>query len=302
MPKKFSIVDKRKWLEKYEGGKAEATIASESRCDVRTIKKGVEEARRERDAQLARSELLKQALLGHQEKLKSALEETLLALTVPAKDWAVLSWNRNGESIFNESDNSTEKSPLEVGEASKDPGSQKNLIQDMLREHLRNDNLWKILSRREKVFSAYRRERIMLQRMVVSILKEETGYEIVDSDVPEPFLYSYTAGDLFFRMTLRWAFGNKNTDWQDKVIADKTSGTVKYLNSILAEARGAEAECRKKLLEAFDKMKILPEATRVVDSYKELEEETLRARRAVEEILVLGLIPRQCRVCRRLGI
>lgn len=178
----------------------------------------------------------------------------------------------------------------------------KNLIQDMLREHLRNDNLWKILSRREKVFSAHRSERIMLQRMVVSILKEETGYEIVDSDVPEPFLYSYTAGDLFFRMTLRWAFGNKNTDWQDKVIADKTSGTVKYLNSILAEARGAEAECRKKLLEAFDKMKILPEATRVVDSYKELEEETLRARRAVEEILVLGLIPGQCRVCRRLGI
>jgi hypothetical protein len=302
MPKKFSIVDKRKWLEKYEGGKAEATIASESKCDVRTVKKGLEEARRERDAQLARSELLKQALLGHQEKLKSALEGVLLTLTVPAKDWAVLSWNRDGESIFNESDHDTEKSQLEAEKASEEPGTEVNLVQDMLREHLRNDNLWKILSRRERVFSIHRSERIMLQRKVVSILKEETGYELVDSDVPGPFLYSYTAGHLFYSMFLHWAFGNKNTDWQDKVIADKVSATVKYFNSILAEARGAEEECRKKLLEAFDKMKALTEATRIVDSYKELEEETLRARRAVEELLVLGFIPGQCRVCRRLGI
>jgi hypothetical protein len=302
MPKKFSIVDKRKWLEKYEGGKAEATIASESKCDVRTVKKGLEEARRERDAQLARSELLKQALLGHQEKLKSALEGMLLTLTMPAEDWAVFSWNRDGESIFNKSDHDTEKSRLEAGKASKELGTEVNLVHDMLREHLRNDNLWKILPRRERVFSIHRSERIMLQRKVVSILKEETGYELVDSNVPGPFLYSYIAGHLFFSMALRWAFGNKSTDWQDKVIADKVSATVKYFDSILAEARGAEEECRKKLLKAFDKMKILPEATRIVDSYKELEEETLRARRVIEEILILGLIPGQCRVCRRLGI
>jgi len=302
MPKKFSIVVKRKWLEKYEGGKAEATIASESKCDVRTVKNGLEEARRERDAQLARSELLKQALVGHQDTLKSALEGTILSLTVPAKDWAVLSWNRNGESIFNKSDDKMEDSLLEAGKAIEEPSTQADLVQDMLREHLRNDNLWKILSRREKAFSTHRSQRIVLQRTVVSILKEETGYEMVDRSILGPFVYSHTAGDLFFRMTLRWAFGNKNTDWQDEVIADTDTGAVKYHFSILAEARGAEEECRKKLLQAFDRMKILPEATQIVDSYKKLEQETLKARRTAEEILVLGLIPGRCRVCRRLGI
>ena len=77
MPKKFSITDKRKWLEDYENGKSEASIASDSRCDPRTIRRGIEEARRGRDAQAARIDLLKQAVLKHQKRLTNKLEELL---------------------------------------------------------------------------------------------------------------------------------------------------------------------------------------------------------------------------------
>ena len=293
------------WLEKYESSKSEASIASDSKCDVRTVRKGIEEARWERDARTARIDLLKQAALKHQENLLDKLKEILSALTVPPKDRVVLSWHRNGESIFSKGERNVENALRdEVRKVSEDSGTQTDMVQDMLRQHLRNDKLWKILAQREKVYASHRSERIALQRKVVGLLEEETGYKLVgSSDVPLPFLYSYTTGDLFFRMTLRRAFGDyKNDEWQDKIVVDTSAGCVKYHGSILAEVPGKEDECRKKLLDAFRKMQILPEVARVVETYRELEESTLRARQAIEEIRLLGLIPGQCKVCRRLGM
>jgi len=305
MPKKFSITDKNKWLERYESGKSEASIANDSNCDVRTVRKGIEEARRERDARSARIDLLKQALFKHQENLLDKLKEILAALTVPPKDWAVLSWHRNGDSIFSESSLETESARTdEVRKVSGYPGTQADVVQDMLRQHLRNDKLCKILAQREKVYASHRLERIAFQRKVVSLLEEETGYKLVgSSDVPPPFLYSYTVGDLFFRMTLRRAFSDyKNDEWQDEIIVDTSAGYIKYRGLTLAEVPDKEGECRKKLLDAFRKMQLLPEVVRVVNTYRELEESTLRARQAIEEIRLLGLIPGQCKVCRRLGM
>jgi len=37
MPKKFSIADKRKWLDEYESGKSEVHIAKKNKCDARTV-------------------------------------------------------------------------------------------------------------------------------------------------------------------------------------------------------------------------------------------------------------------------
>jgi len=73
MPKKFSVTDKNKWLEDYENGKSESSIANDSSCDLRTVKRGIEEARRQRDAVAARVDLLKQAVLKHQERLMKKL-------------------------------------------------------------------------------------------------------------------------------------------------------------------------------------------------------------------------------------
>jgi hypothetical protein len=305
MPKKFSPAEKRKWLEKHESGKPEASIADDSDCDVRTVRKGIEEAQRERDARTARTELLKQALLKHQDALLEGLTGILSTLIVPAKDWVVLSWHRNGESIFSEGEHEVENAPTqEVGKASKDSDTQADMAQDMLRQHLRNDKVWKIVGRREKVYASHRLERIAFQHKVVRLLEEETGYKLVGhGDVPPPFIYSYTAGELFFRMTVRRAFGDyENNEWQDEIVVDPSAGYVKYHGSLLAEVPGKEDECRKKLLDAFRKMQILPEVVRVVNTYRELEESTLRARQSIEEIRLLGLIPGQCNVCRRLGM
>ena len=305
MPKKFSITDKNKWLEKYESGKSESFIANESQCDIRTIRRGIEEACRERDARAARIDLIKQAIFKHQESLLDKLGEISSTLTVPPRDWAVLSWHGTGESILSESDFDTEDAlEDEVSRDSKDSNAQADMIESMLRQHLRNDKLWKILARREQIYASHRLARIALQRKVVNLLEEETGYKLeAGGDVPPPFLYSYTTGDLFYRMALGRAFGDcKNNAWQDEIVVDTSISCVKYRNSILVEVPDAANECRDNLLNAFRKMQMLSEVTRVINTYKELEESTLRAKQAIEEIKLLGLVPGVCKVCRRLGM
>ena len=54
MPRKFLDADKRKWLELYDSGKSEKWIAKQhAKCDARTVKRGIEEARRIQDAKIA---------------------------------------------------------------------------------------------------------------------------------------------------------------------------------------------------------------------------------------------------------
>lgn len=302
MPKTISILNKREWLEKFESGASEASLASRSRCDIRTVKRGLEEARHEREARVARTELLKNALIDHQERLTGTLRKISASIEVPAKDWAVLSWYQGEESIFEKN--------LQVDSAvgSSDKGqsgtdTREIIEQEMLREHLMRDRLWRVLAFREKVYNSHRTDRIMFQRKIITILEEATGYKLVEQNAtPEPFLYSYTAGDLFFKMSLRWAFGDKNTDWLNEIIADNKTGNVSYHHSTLANSRGREEECRNKLLAAFKQMQSLSESIVIVGAYTELEEATLKSRRVIEEILALGIIPGQCKVCRRLGM
>ena len=305
MPKKFSITDKNEWLEKYENGKSEASIANESKCDLRTVRRGIDEARREHDARAARIDLLKQAVLKHQESLLYKLGEILSALTVPPRDWEVLSWHETGESILSENDLDTEDLlEDEFSKDFKDFDVNVDMVEAMLRQHLRNDKLWKILARQEQIYASHRLARIALQRKVVNLLEEETGYKLeAGGDVPPPFLYSYTTGDLFYRMTLGLAFGDRKNDaWTDEIVVDTSVGYVKYRNLTLAEVPSSADECRENLLNAFRKMQMLSEVTRVVNTYRELEESTLRTKQTIEEIRLLGLVPGVCRVCRRLGM
>jgi hypothetical protein len=305
MPKKFSVTDKNKWLEDYENGKSESSIANDSSCDLRTVKRGIEEARRQRDAAAARVDLLKQAVLKHQERLMKKLNDILSTLKMPPHDWAVFSWDENGQSILRETDLDMEDS-VEDGASDdlKKSDVQADMIDRMLRQHLRGENLWKILGRRDKAYSSHRLARITLQYKLVNLLEEETGYKLeARGDVTPPFLYSYTTGDLFYRMTLRCAFGyQKNDAWQDAIVVDPSGNSVKYHNSILAEVPGKADRCRKNLLEAFQKMQLLADVTRIVNTYGELEEWTFKASQAVEEIRLLDLVPGVCKICRRLGM
>ena len=62
MPKMIPIMEKREWLSLYEQGRSEAVIARDKHRDLNVIKRGIQEARNERNLSLAQSEMLKDAL------------------------------------------------------------------------------------------------------------------------------------------------------------------------------------------------------------------------------------------------
>jgi len=303
MPKKFLETDKRKWLELYESGKTEKWIAREhAKCDPRTVKIGIEEARRKQDVKVARAELLKDALRKHQDSLLEELDKILSALPIPPEDFTVLSWHRNGDSIFTQLETKTERQTSDVPRPSRVSGSQEEVMRGLLKQHLKNDRLWKVLAQWEKAYAAHLAARIAFQLKTVAILEEKTGYKLVDrKDIP-PFLYSYTTGDLFYKTTLRGAFGvGSRIDFEKDIVVG--TGEIRYLNLILAEVNpGNEEKTKVHLLAAFKQLGESPEVSSVVETHITLKDAAMRVRQVAEQIKLLGLITGQCEICRRLGI
>lgn len=304
MPKKFSPIDKKKWLELYENGKTEPWIAREkAHCDVRTVKKGVEEARRQRDARIAAVELVKEALRSHQKSLLGMLDEILSTVTFPPGDSTVLPWET---SVFTKS----EATKLEVGRSEAVPdnlalGIELRPAWGLLQEHLKRDPLWRMLADWQKARAAYWNAKMAFQYKTVALLEEKTGYKVVDDRgaVNPPFVYIYTAAYSFFEVAIRRVLGMpERTDPEDHTFVDLATGEVRLGGSVLAKAPGKEEECKRNLLAALRELQESSEAVQVANTYKVVYEHTMKTRNAVEEISLLGLVPGQCRICRRLGM
>jgi hypothetical protein len=156
----------------------------------------------------------------------------------------------------------------------------------------------------QKAYAAHLVARTDLQRKTVTVIHEKTRYKLVDKkDIQPPFIYSYTTGDLFFRKVLGHAFGGHNSvDVENDIAANTASGDVRYHSLVLAEAPDNEEKVKVKLLDAFKELKESSEAVSVVDTYRRLKEAAMRVRQVVEQIKLLGLIPGQCEICRRLGV
>ena len=313
MPKKFSIADKKKWLAQFENGRSEVSIAKSSKCDARTIKKGIEEARREQEAQIARAELLKHALVKHQDNLLESLREILASITLPSRDWEPLSWYHQGDSIFNRDVVSIESlhQPHALSTESQGSDAKTRTAKPILEQHLKRDKMWKHLEQWQKACEAHRAKRTALQLKVAVMLQEKTGCRMIDWDVDEknraiksPFLYSYTTGPLLFKMLLQYAFGDHDVDkWQSRVVADTAAHCVKYgPGTILAEVPGKEVECKQQLLNVFNEVKSSPELNETISSFRNLESIMPKVRQIIEDILILELVPGHCNVCERLGM
>ncbi len=306
MPKRFSEKDKRDWLELYETGKSETWIVRErAHCDPRTVKRGIDEARRRRDANMARVELVKDALRTHHDDLLGELQHMLSSLTMPPVDFTVLSWHHNGVSIFTVDDKTKEmnqkESTITVTEKVIIDRSAKR---DLLKEHLKDDRMWKILAQFKRDYDENAQARVTLQRKIVNIVEKQTGYKFDDGNkLSTNFIYSYTTGDLFFKSILQKAFGVRRTvNLENDIYADVSRGTVQYHGSTLAEVVGNEEGCKKNLLIALRKLQHSKEIRQVVETNKALAESNEKAKQAVELLMLLNFVPGQCQVCRRLGI
>lgn len=302
MPKKYPDSEKREWLDLYEKGKTERWITKEfAHCDMRTLKNGIEEARRKRDIVTARVDLLKEALRKHQDTLLEDLERISSSLVMPSYDFVPLAWSGNDYSIFTYLE--TFKKGLPVADIQK-PTGETLAVRKLLKEHLKNDRLWKVISKWGKAYADQITARMGLQLKEVSFLEQKTKCKMTYQDnVLPPIIVSYTTGDIFYKAVLQGAFdAEKGYDLERDIHVDINSHEVRFQNSTLAKGNGNEQEIMDNLLKVFKELKKLPEVTLVIETFKALEEITEKGKEVIEKIGLLGLIPGQCEICRRLGM
>lgn len=300
MPKKFDDAKKKEWLELYDKGKSEKWIAGQAGCDVRTVKNAINEARLKRDVTVARIELVKDALHNHQEGLLEELDRIKASLVVPERDFAVLSWDRGKNSVL---DDTGKKIQLEDGEDS--------TMHRLLKEHLKRDKLWRVLVQWKKARANHLAAKLEFQRKTVTLLEEKTGYKLAGDDGTSPYVCSYTAGHVIYKNAIDLAFAAADKRAQKAIIekmeaaisVNTNNGDVVFRSgSILAVAPGSEHATRQHLLDALENLGRSPQAKAVVDTYHTLEQITTKARQVVEGARLLGLVPGQCEICRRLGM
>jgi len=307
MPKKIPDEEKERWLREYEMGKSEIAIASKSKRDIRTIKSGIEDVRRQRDVRLARMELLKEALRKHQESLEDELRNILKEIENSPYDLAPLSWYRGDDSVFSVKDTEQEKENSRFAKRGRRSTEEAVTILDLLRQHLKSDKskLWMSLAQWEKAHDAYLADRKSLQRKAVAILENRTGYKVVDSKekVTPPFLYSHVAGHWLYKSALDPILSPQHSyPNEDDIVADTQHGTVTYRHSILAEAPGNEKQTWQNILAAYRDIDKSEELRNVVNSTRSLKKAEEKVKPVIESILLLGFIPGRCNVCQRLGL
>ena len=301
MPKTIPLTEMRQWLEYYEQGKSEVSIAKDAHRDVKTIKRGIDHARMERDSTAARTELLKEAYHKHQNKLLSIIDNILAALVLPGSD-LVFNRERDGS-----------RTPIRLPGATVSYNKERGLVLELydentaqwelLREHLKHDRLWgKIYQWKEKMIT-HLKARLALKLKAVYLLEWKTGYKLTEKPITPPFLYS-SSTDLLYKAALNRALEiPEGINIEERVIADTDKGEVRYnIGLVLAEAPGAVEECRANIRNAYVKLLAAGEVKSVAETYRNLEQSTANARRSVEEISLLGLVPSHCRVCQRLGM
>jgi hypothetical protein len=174
---------------------------------------------------------------------------------------------------------------------------------ELLQEHVKRDRLGEALSQWKKALATHLEARMAAKLKLAALLQAKTGYEMADNAVDTPSLNPYSV-DVLFRAVLEGLLGIGGTSSvEDSINLDLDRGEVRYADGpTLAYAPGKEEECRKNIIDGLNLLEGSDEAKSVLNTFKTAERSIARARQAAEEICMLGLLPGQCRICRRLGV
>jgi hypothetical protein len=286
---------RREWLDLYDSGQSEAAIAKSAHRDVRTIKRGISQARRERDLRAARVELLKNALKQHQNRLIDTMAAMKSALVLPADEfWGTL----KQIGLPGATATHTTGEGWSVALAVEDRPEW-----DLLQEHLKGDPMWASLAAWKKALALHVEARMNLKDSSARLMERRTGLKFVGQFAKPPFLCSDTTLPLVYLAVLRKALGTEEkTDFEEMIVVDRERGEVKYgLGTPLAVTPGKEEKCRQNILATLAELFKSTEAKRVTQTWTDLQQATAKISRSVEEILLFEMVPGECRVCRRLG-
>ncbi|AKG53087.1 hypothetical protein DGWBC_0403 [Dehalogenimonas sp. WBC-2] len=299
MPKKFDDVIQSAWLASFDQGKSTVEISREKKVDHRVVKKAVDRLILERQSRQARLELLKDALLKHNDKLMATLKGLKSTIATVDISKAPLSWQRdrhNPSSIFREREVSLQEIqqiPLIQGTETKE--------WILLKQHLTNDKLWRLLKAWGKSNQTLHLAAVEAQYDLKEIIENNTGLPMIDKDEPSrPFVYSYTTGDIFYS----FALGKPRVSSDEFIqgITIEPHGDIRRGGSILALARGQEENVRLGLVEAYKAWLASKAITRLTAASLELEDAAKKVRDRIDDLEMIEFIPGTCRICASLGL
>lgn len=304
MPKQIPMSVKREWLKEHDEGKPAAEIARERKRALKVIKRGIEEARAERDGAAARAEIVKEALIKHQQQLLGIVDRLFKAAEMPPADLEVHK-DRNGVLV-----------PIQLQYSRIIYTPEKGLVFELsdentslwrlLKEHLARDRIWSAIRNWRGALISHFRARFDLELAIRMLIERKTGCRVSAAspgDKEPDVVYDFTV-KLFCTVQTRKALGIPDgTNPQDRIAADD-DGYVRHGigGSELAYCPGKQNESREALITAFNKIPDLPEMEKVIATEIELKNVSSKLKGSLEDIRLMGLVPRRCRICSRISL
>jgi len=303
MPAKVSINEKREYLQLYEDGVSEATIATRMHRDIKTVKKGISEARAERDLGGVRSQLLLDALKDHQNSLLEVLDNLRTSVVLPPLD-VEIRWESEDRIAKIILPGNTHIMPDQNWSANF--RDEQKLSWELLNEHLYRDKMWGLLGEWKQAMVEHLKARVDMKAKITILLEKKTGLKIVEDGTErsrQSVVYSKAEG-LFYEVVLKRVLGfTDKTDPENNIIA-RPDGTIGIGGggSPLAYSPDNKDVYRDKSREAFIDLLKSNEATHLQETYEELKGITAKASRAVEGIIAIRYIKGNCNACEQIGV
>lgn len=150
------------------------------------------------------------------------------------------------------------------------------------------------------------RARINLRLKVQTILESTTGFRVIDvieNTNSASYLY-FAAVELFYQKAMEEAFQTPNREVLNEELIVIAKPYIRYTkgDKPLAHCLDSAEQCQLSIINSYYSLMKSVEVDRIKESHENLVDITKKTRSMMEEIILLGLIPGRCRVCRRLGL
>jgi hypothetical protein len=177
MPRKFSVEQRKRMLERLEYGATPTDLKSEFKIkDSRTLEKQLKQAREEQELRMAKTELIKESLSHHLAEIRSLLE----------------TW---GASVKAPSPPSFDRYPLSAAEQ-----AEQNRLFEGIRGHLPFPELWRNYQAFKLKWDEYMSTCEELHHQVVENAKEKWGLSLLEKNEQRPGLTPFFSWETLDRV------------------------------------------------------------------------------------------------------
>lgn len=297
--------ERRRWLEQYEGGKSLSALAKGTGRNIRTITTHVQRASEDRERAMARTDLYRQAVTKHNGDLLTALAGVRDSLVAPRPElltlFAHFLWNKGAmlPPVLEFRDDAFRVALVRGDE------DQARLL-ELARDHLRRDrDLWNGLDEWQRVLKKYADGCLELGRRVgteasekldVELTPRERGATGAEEGLHEGFV-SWPC-----RLSIETMLGDVIGDQVDELKV--TDSQLRYGGDVIATLSSPEklSAARQYFPELIGKLPQDQGVRKIAEMRRQLVDRAQGLRRIIGDVLLIGLVPGRCSVCKRVGL